>query len=300
MEDKKQKILVILGPTASGKTSLSISIAKKFVGEIISADSRQVYRGLNIGTEKITEKEMDGVPHYLIDIVEPTEVFTVEQFKVMAERCIDDITLRNRLPMIVGGTGFYIDSIVKNLAIPKVPPNDELREKLNKKSAEELYEELKEKDEERAELIDEHNKRRLIRALEIIEAIGKVPKLNNSSEKYNVLSIGIQTDNSILKEKISSRLNDSLIEGLVEEVKSLLESGIGKEQMNEFGLEYKIASQFIHSDITKNEMIEKMKTELWQYAKRQRTWFKRDKNIKWFSLEERDEIEEEVSKFLED
>ena len=174
----KTKLLIILGPTASGKSDLAVQLAKKYNGEIISADSRQVYKGLNIGTGKITKKEMSGIKHHLLDVTDPKKVFTVSQFKTLVEIAIADISSRGKLPIICGGTGFYIQAVVDNIILPEVPPNKKLREKLNKKTTTELFEILKKLDNERAKNIDAKNPRRLIRAIEIAEKLGKVPPLN--------------------------------------------------------------------------------------------------------------------------
>ena len=171
----QQKVLVILGPTAIGKSALAVKLAKRFDGEVISADSRQVYKGLDIGTGKITKKEMGGIPHHLLDVADPKKQFSVSDFVREANHALAMIYHSGRVPIIVGGTGFYIDALTGDVSLPEVPPDKLLRAKLNKLSNEELFEILKKKDPERAETIDRHNKVRLVRALEIIEALGKVP-----------------------------------------------------------------------------------------------------------------------------
>ena len=201
-----RKIIVILGPTASGKSELAVKIAKKFNGEIISADSRQVYKRLDIGTGKITKKEMRGVPHHCIDIVSPRKVFTVSDFKKHAEKAIENIFAKNKIPIIVGGTGLYIQAIVDNIALPEVKPNWKLRKELEKKTTEEMFETLKKLDPERAENIDPKNPRRLIRAIEIAKALGKVPNLEASLPSWGPLQIGIKISNEKLKENINKRL----------------------------------------------------------------------------------------------
>ncbi|MEK7612980.1 MAG: tRNA (adenosine(37)-N6)-dimethylallyltransferase MiaA, partial [Patescibacteria group bacterium] len=168
-----KKVLVIVGPTASGKSGLAVRLAKKFKGEIISVDSRQVYKGLDIGTGKITKKEMKGVPHYLLDVANPKKQFSVSQYKKFADKIVRYIVLENRLPIIVGGTGFYIDTLAGKFSLPDVPPNKLLRRKLEKFDTEELFKMLKKKDPARAKTIDRHNKVRLIRALEIVNALGR-------------------------------------------------------------------------------------------------------------------------------
>ncbi len=171
MNDEKPKILVIVGATASGKTALSIDLAKQYTGEIISADSRQIYKTLNIGTGKVTTKEMDGIPHHLIDVVYPTETYNADDFKKDAKKAIVDIISRGHLPIIAGGTFFYVDTLLGRITTPNVPPNPQLRRTLEAMSAEELYNELRERDQRRALEMDPQNKRRLVRALEIISAL---------------------------------------------------------------------------------------------------------------------------------
>lgn len=294
----KPKVLVIAGPTASGKTGLAVHIAKKFNGEIISADSRQVYKHLNIGTEKATKKEMQGVPHHLLDIASPKRAFTASQFKKLSEKAINKILKKEKLPIIAGGTGFYIDALVENQELPDVKPNTKARKEMEKLSCEELFKKLKKLDPNRAKEIDPQNKRRLIRSIEIAEAIGKVPNKKNVS-KYNALKIGIKTDDKILKERIENRLGSTIKKGLIKETKNLRNTlGLSWKRINELGLEYRIVAKYIHGEITKSEMIQEMKTKLWQYAKRQKTWFKRDKEIEWFALDEIKKIEGRVKKFL--
>ena len=298
MVNKKQKILVIIGPTASGKTRLSIDLAKKFNGEIISADSRQVYKGLNIGTEKATKKEMRGVPHYLIDVCEPSDTFTVRDFKNQAEDVISEITSHSKLPIVVGGTGFYIDALLYGTDFPEVLPNDSLRKELEQKSKVELFSILEEKDPERAKTIDSHNKRRIIRALEIIEKLGSVPEIAVREDVYDTLMIGIKTSDHKLKEKIEERVGEALKKGLIDEIKLLRNNRISDERINEFGLEYRVGLEFLNNEISDTDMKEKIIGELWKYVKRQRTWFKKNKDILWFEAENIKEIEKEVNNFL--
>ena len=182
---KKQKLIAILGPTASGKSDLAVTLAKKFNGEIISADSRQVYKGLDIGTGKITKKEMRGVKHYLLDVANPQKRFTASDYVLLVNRAIAQIVDKNKIPIICGGTGFYIDAILGEKQIPEVAPDPLLRKELENKTTQELFEILKKLDRERAENIDAKNPRRLIRAIEICEAIGRVPKITNSKNQIS-------------------------------------------------------------------------------------------------------------------
>lgn len=302
----KPKLVVILGPTASGKSDLAVKIAKKINSEVISADSRQVYIGLDIGTGKITKKEMEGVPHHLLDVISIKKVFTVSDFKELAEKAIQEIFNKDKTPIICGGTGFYIDALLGDKQIPEVPPNLKLRKELENKSSEELFKTLKKLDPERAESIDAKNPRRLIRAIEICKAIGKVPPLQNllsKSEirnKFEILKIGIKVEEKELKTRINKRIEKWFKLGFLKEVKNLHKNGLSWKRMSEIGLEYKLVSLFFQNKISRSEMILRMQTETYQYAKRQMTWFKRDKNIIWITpqkLKTLSEIEELVSKF---
>ena len=284
----KPKIIVILGPTASGKSALAVEIAKRFNGEIISADSRQVYQGLNIGSGKITKKEMGGVPHHLIDVVSPKKTFTVVQYQKLAKKTIGQILNRNKLPIICGGTGFYIDALIYNYQLPKVPPQKHLRKKLDKKSPEELFKILSQLDPERAQNIDPYNKRRLIRALEIVMTTGlPVPKLfaNNSQKfaenSYDVLKIGIGKSGVKLKKLIDQRVGEWINRGLIQEVKNLHKNSLSWHRLNELGLEYRITARYLQNLISYEQMVEMLKKETWRYAKRQMTWIRRDKEIHW-------------------
>lgn len=278
----KPKILVILGPTATGKSDLAVKLAKKLNGEVISADSRQVYKGMDLGSGKITKKEMRGLPHHLLDVANPKRVFSVAQFKKLAEKKIAEILKRKRLPIICGGTGFYIDTLVNDLNYPKVKPNKKLRAQLEKKTAPELFKILKKLDPTRAKNIDGHNKVRLIRAIEIAKSLGGVPKIK-SGQPYDATYIGLDLPDLALQERIRARLKRRLGAGMVAEVAGLYKSGVSYRRLESLGLEYKNCALFLQKRISKNEMIENILKESFQYAKRQRTWFKRNKNIKWLT-----------------
>ena len=279
------KLIVILGPTASGKTDLSIKLAKKYNGEVISADSRQVYKGMDIGSGKITKKEMQGIPHWLLDVANPKKRFTVAQYQKLAIKKIKDIQKRGKPPILVGGTGFYIQSIVDGVIIPEVKPDWKLRRNLEKKSNEELYKMLKKLDPARAESIDKQNPRRLIRALEIILTTGKpVPTIGSDlcQTPFRVLEIGVKKSREELKKLINKRLLKRLEkDALINEVKKLHRNGLSWKRLEEFGLEYRFVAQFLQKKITRPAMINKIQIESEHFAKRQMTWFKRDKRIKW-------------------
>jgi len=276
-----KKLIVIVGPNASGKSELAVRLAKKFNGEVISADSRQVYKGLDIGSGKITKKEMRGIPHHLIDVISPKRTFTVAQYQKLALKAIKNIWQREKLPIICGGTGFYVQAVVDGLIIPEIKPDLKLRKKLEKKSTEELFNLLKRKDQRRAKEIDRHNKRRLIRALEIVEAIGRVPKLKTEPLRAEISIIGIKKSRSALKKLIHRRLIKRLKMGLLKEVEKLHRQGLSWQRLENFGLEYRFGAQLLQGELTEKEFIAKLENAIYHYAKRQMTWFKRNKRIQW-------------------
>ena len=296
----QNKILVILGPTATGKSSLAVKLAKKYNGEIISADSRQVYKRLNIGTGKITKKEMRGVPHYMLDVVSPKKVYSVSDWQKRTRKTIADIISRGKLPIICGGTGFYIQSVVDNIVLPEVPPNKILRKKMEKNSLEKLQKTLARLDIRRFSDIDIKNKVRLIRAIEIATYLGSVPTLERTGAEnsYKSLQIGLTLPDKKLKENIHKRLLLRIKGGMINEAKKLHREGLSWKRMRELGLEYRYEADYLEKKMTKAEFIQKLETEIWRYAKRQITWFKRDKNIKWFSPRETRKIDKSLAGFV--
>ncbi len=265
-----KKVIVILGQTATGKSALAIKLAKKINGEIISADSRQVYKGLDIGTGKVTKKEMKGIPHHLIDVANPKRKFTVAEYKELAENKIEEIISKGKTPIICGGTGFYIDAITKGVIFPEVPPNQKLRKILNKKSTFQLFKILEKLDKRRAKNIDPQNKVRLIRAIEIAKVLGRVPKITAVSPLYKFIKIGLYLPSDKLKNKVEKRVKKMFQDGLLKEIKKLKQTRLSKNRLSELGFEY--------NDPT----YEKVVSGTLQYAKRQMQWFKRDKKIQWF------------------
>lgn len=269
-----QKVYVILGQTATGKSNLAVKLAKKINGEIISADSRQVYKNLDIGTGKITKKEMRGTPHHLIDVAEPKKVFTVSEYQKSAIYAMADIIKRGKTPIICGGTGFYIDAITKGTVFPEVPPDFKLRKYLTLLDGRQLMLILKKLDPARAKNIkdknEQNNKVRLIRAIEIAKTLGGIPKMRERVPSYKFIKIGLYLSPEKLKKKVEKRVKKMFKDGLLDEIKKLKKKGVSKKRLQEFGFEY--------DDPTEEKVI-KMTIK---YAKRQMTWFKRDKDIKWF------------------
>ena len=294
----KPKVLVILGPTATGKSDLAVKIALKHRGEVISADSRQVYKGLDIGTGKVTKEEMLGIHHWLLDVISPQKTFSVADYKNLAEEKIKTILKRSKLPIIVGGTGFYIQSIVDDLILPEVPADENLRNELSKKSLEELVSMLQNLDPERTKTIDTKNKVRLIRAIEISKTLGKVPKVKKAKSKYDFLQIGLTLSPEEIRVKIKKRLILRVKKGMIEEAEKLHKKGLSFERMRELGLEYRYLADLLEQRISKREFIEKLETAIYQYSKRQMTWFKRDKSIKWFNPKDTKKIDMAVKYFL--
>lgn len=305
---QKPKLLIILGPTASGKSALGVEIAEKFGGEIISADSRQVYKDLDIGTGKITHEEMHGIPHHLLDVADPTvgssdpHHFSVVEWKKLAEKAIEEITSRGNLPIVVGGTGFYIEALVDNIILPDVPANTTLRAELEKiatTNPSELMEKLEALDPDRASEIDPKNTRRVVRAIEIATALGNVPK-PQKNEQYDTLMIGITTPDDILRRKIHDRVLARLTpeNDMIAEAKN---SGLSYERMTELGLEYRYIAEFLQSDqslATREHFITTLTNQTWQYARRQKTWFKRDKRIEWMELNQKDQMIQKIERWL--
>lgn len=294
----KPKVIAIVGPTASGKTSLSIEIAKKCDGEVISADSRQVYKGLDIGTGKVTQEEMGDIPHHLIDIHSPEDVYTASDFKRDAAACIEKITGRNHVPIIAGGTFFYLDILRGKMQAAPVEPNEDFRNSLAHFKDDELYSQLRSKDPKRAESIDPFNRRRLERALEIIEALGSVPPETQTESPYEWLVIGIETDKTTLHENIHTRLLHRLDQGMVAEVEALLAQGVPHERLFNLGLEYRYIDQYLQKNINYDDMVQELETKIKQFSKRQLTWLKKDPEIEWFSAEKRADILKRVREFL--
>lgn len=279
--EKLSKVIVVIGPTASGKSDFAVDFALKHNGEIISADSRQIYKGLDIGTGKITREEMRGIPHYMLDICELSDDFSVTEYRRLALPIVEDILARGKTPIICGGTGQYIDALIFNQDIPEVKPNKKLREDLEKETTDELVSRLATLDPDRLASIDTHNRPRLIRALEIIDSLGFVPKQGTHTLRYETKFYLMNGSRDLLRKRITKRLEKRLQEGMIEEVKSVLEKArsIYGEATNlmtrKFGLEYVTMAKYLEEKITLDEAKEELITSSMQYAKRQQTWNKK-------------------------
>jgi tRNA dimethylallyltransferase len=285
---EKISVIAIVGPTSSGKTALSIFVAqklKKYGGaEIISADSRQVYKGLNVGTGKVTKKEMAGVIHHLLDVASPKKVFSASDFKKLGEKAIAKIVKNKHLPLVVGGTGLYADVLLGRMVLPEVPPNPKLRATLEKKSAAELFALLQKKDPERASNIEPAHHRRLVRALEIADKLGASPAKQSAmegTEQYDVLWLGLNPGMEKLEKNIKSRLRARIKSGMLAEAKQLHTKGLSYRRMEALGLEYRSMALYLQGALTKEHMLIELDRAITNYAKRQVRWFRRNKNIHW-------------------
>lgn len=295
---KKPKVIAVVGPTASGKTSLSIEIANRYSGEIISADSRQIYRGLDIGTGKVSDKEMQGVEHHLLDIVNVTESYNATDFVHDADLAISRIIKRGNLPVVAGGTFFYLDQLRRKISAPAVAPNQKLRNELEELDVETLLAKLKNLDAERASVIDPQNKRRIIRSLEIVDSLGKVPPTQQSESPYDWLIIGISVEKETLRKKFKKRLLGWMENGLIEEAEKVNQMNLTEKQFSELGFEYTLTRDFVDKKFDKETFIQRFIEKNWQYAKRQLTWLKRDKDILWFEPKQQDEVFQAIDSFL--
>lgn len=278
----KPKIVAIVGPTAVGKSDFAVDYALKHNGEIISADSRQVYIGLDLGTGKITKEEMRGVPHHMLDIVNPDEQYNVGTYKEQAEKVIADILSRGKLPIICGGTGFYIDALVKNIDYPDVKHNIKLRKSLEGKASPELLLILEKLDSEYASSLnnsEKYNTHRLMRAIEIATSLGKIPMIKEKESPYDIEWINLNLPKEQLIERINKRILNRIEKGMIDEVENLHKNGLSWERMDELGLEYRYISYYLQNKITKEEMIKRLQTESWRYAKRQILWFRNSTRV---------------------
>ncbi len=297
----EEKVVVLIGPTAVGKTKMSVELAKRLNGEIINGDSMQVYKGLDIGTAKIRQEEMEGIPHHLLDIKEPHESFSVAEFQTLARSLITDITRRGKLPIIVGGTGLYIQSVIYDYQFSDAPSNSLYRQSLERYSPDELYEQLKRIDPLSAERIHPNNVRRVIRALEIYHCTGKTMTEWLKEQKrqlvYNVALIGLAMEREKLYERINRRVDEMIAQGLIEEVKRLYDQGLHDCQAIQ-AIGYKELYAHLDGEITLEEAIEQLKQNSRRYAKRQLTWFRNQMPVQWFDMTDDTMFEMRVNEIL--
>ncbi|MGG0442711.1 tRNA (adenosine(37)-N6)-dimethylallyltransferase MiaA [Bacillus mycoides] len=304
-EVQREKVAVIIGPTAVGKTKLSIDLAKALNGEIISGDSMQIYRTMDIGTAKVTTDEMDGIPHYMIDIKDPEDSFSVAEFQESVRKCIREITERGKLPIIVGGTGLYIQSVLFDYQFTDEAGDATYREQMEKLALEHgveyVHKRLQEVDPESAERIHANNVRRVIRALEIFHTTGE--KMSNQLEKqenellYDVSLIGLTMDREMLYDRINLRVNLMIEQGLLEEVKGLHERGVRDCQSIQ-AIGYKEIYDYFENRVSLEEAVSQLKTNSRRYAKRQLTWFRNKMDVAWFDVTDGEKTSE-ILRYIE-
>jgi tRNA dimethylallyltransferase len=316
---KPKKIIVLVGPTASGKSELAVLLAKKLNGEIVSADSRQIYKRMNLGTGKVPGKWLKNkfvyrnIPHYCIDYINPSRQYSSGSFQRDAKKAISDILKQGKLPILCGGSAHWVDAVIFNQQLPDVKPNKKLRALLEKKSTGQLFKQLQKLDQVRAQSIDAKNPHRLIRALEIVITTGKpVPSLTSKLSPLTSLWLGIKTNQSSIYKKIDKRLKERLNAGMIDEVKRLhfgslprrgkakegATKGLSWKKLESFGLEYKYISLYLQGKITYDEMFTRLSFAIKHYSKRQLTWWKKNKEIIWFDLKNQTKIFKVTEKFL--
>ena len=296
----RRRLLVVLGPTSIGKTDLALQLAHKFQGELISVDSRQVYRGLDIGTGKLPGKEvavkkgegfweMNGIKIWMYDVVDPKKQYSVFDYVKDAGRVIEEIRKRGKLPIIVGGTGLYLKALLEGLSNLSIPSDKKLRGQLQKFTKQELQEKLMKialKRWEAMNFSDRENPRRLVRAIELVISPRTSPYgyLRGISASYNILKIGLTAPREALYKKINDKILELIQERIVDEVSKLIKKGLSKKRLMELGLEYAVVLEYLEKKISLDQMIEQMQNKVRQYARRQITWFKKEKNVFWFNV----------------
>ena len=295
---KKIPLIILTGPTAVGKTDLSIKLSKSLNAEIISADSMQIYKYMDIGSAKVTKEEMDGVVHYMLDEVTPDVPFSVSEFQMRSEKYIEEINKKGKNVLITGGTGLYLNSLIYNMDFAKSNANNEIREKLEQELAENgidyMHEKLRGLDEEAANRIHKNNTKRVIRAIEVCMSGQKMNDFSKDlryNEKYKPIIIVLNRDREVLYQRINKRVDIMLENGLLDEVKELLKMGYTKDMISMQGIGYKEMIKYLDGEYTYDEAIEIIKRDSRRYAKRQLTWFKRYQDAKWFDLDKYQDIE---------
>ncbi len=295
MTDNKKRVVCIVGPTASGKTALSVSLAEHFGGEVVSCDSMQIYRGMDIGTAKPTRDEMRDVPHHMLSIIDPSESYSAARYVKEAGAITDDILSRGKLPVIVGGTGLYVDSLVNGTDFAEEGEDTECRRELfalyEKHGAAYMHSMLRKVDPERAAQIHENNVKRVIRALEVYNMSGKTISAHDEESKkrpprYDAVYIGLMYENrELLYDRINRRVDEMMASGLLEEIQKLLSSGVSSDTTAMQAIGYKELVSYFEGKCTQDEAVENVKQASRRYAKRQMTWFRRNKSINWIAVD---------------
>lgn len=302
---QKQKIICIVGPTGSGKSATAVRLAKEFNGEIISADSMQIYKDMNIGTAKVTEEEMQGIPHYLINVVDPTQNFSVSDWKDIAETCIDEITKRGKVPIIVGGTGLYVNALINNFKFFSV--DEETRNNyiayyndfLDKNGVDMLYNELEKKNKKLALSVDKNKTRAIINYLAMIDAGATDLTQKDNEKKYDYLLIGLDVERKIIYDRIDKRVDEMMKAGLMAEIEMLKEKyGFNKEMQSASAIGYREFWDYFDGNISEEDAINLVKQHSRNYAKRQFTYMKKMSNINWIQYENFELISNKVRSFL--
>ena len=274
------KLIAVMGTNASGKSGLGIELAARYGGEVVSADSRQVFKGLDLGSGKITPEEAKGVPHHLIDVCEPGEFFSMADFQRLAYAAIDDILSRGKVPFLVGGTGLYVDAVIDGYELSEIEPDLELRAHLETFETPALYAILKEKLPDTD--IDPKNRNRVMRALERLAADDYHP--GRHTPRYEVLKLGVTWPREILKQRIDERLERRLRQGMIDEVKGLMDAGVSPEFLAKLGLEYRYLTEYLLGQWTYDQMLDELSRAIKRFAKRQMTWFRREENLHWLDM----------------
>lgn len=301
MSEQLPPLIVVLGPTASGKSGLGLALAQRFHGEIVSADSRQVYRALDIGTAKVTPQEQAFVPHHLLDVADVSDTFTVSQFQQQAIAAINDILGREKQPFLVGGSPHYIQAVVDNLSIPAIPPQHGLRTELEARPLPELLAQLEQLDPQSYVIIDRNNPRRVIRALEVTLTSGKPfsEQRKKSDALYSSLLLGTSWPRNVLYQRIDSRVDERMRQGMVEEVRQLLAQGIRPERLDTLGLEYRYITRLLLGEFPSEQaMVERLKYAIHDFTRRQLTWFRKDSRIVWIDGNDVETAARIVEQFL--
>lgn len=295
------RLVIILGPTASGKSALGISLAQRFDGEIVSADSRQVYRGLNLGTAKVTPQEQALAPHHLLDVADVNDTYTVAQFREQAIVAINAILARGKQPFLVGGSPHYIQAVVDNLAIPAIAPQPALRAELEQRPLHDLLAELEQLDPQSYIVIDRDNPRRVIRAIEVCLVSGKPfsEQRTQHDPLYDCLLLGSNWPRAVLYQRIDQRVDERMAQGMIEEVRDLLARGVSHERLEDLGLEYRFISRWLRGEFASEaEMTQRLKYAIHDFTRRQLSWFRRDPRIVWLEGNDVEKAKTLVEDFL--